>query len=756
MGRFDGLALINAVTDLAELLGKRTTIEEFLDNLVSSVSMHLESDVCSIYLYDVEDRMLVLRATRGLNRGLVGEVRLAPGEGLTGLAFQENRAILETDVTHSRRNKSVPDLGEEDYPSFLAVPIKRSDLGVGVLTLQHSTSDHIDDTVIRALRAIASHLAMTLENAAALYELADHRSRPGSARDDEAYRSGLIHGQSASRGLAIGRVITFADHQAVVTDDVDGDLTGAIERSIHQLQELQRRVDESHSDVAALIFSSHLLMLQDDSFVGAIVRLWNEGTAPIAAVESVVDEYCARFEAIPDPRFQEKAQDVRDLGHRIVRNLGQADDQESDYRGSVAILSEIYPSELVKLYLQRVEAIVYSGGAATGHVAILAQSLGLPLVSAADPAVLRIPSQTRIVVDAEDGKVVVDPPTEVLSAYRARIRGLERRQAVARNRRLPVEVLTADGVRVRVLANVNLVKDARAARGRGAGGIGLYRSEFPFLIRNGFPTEDEQFAVYQRVIETMPIGPVSLRTLDLGGDKLLSAQVGKEENPFLGFRGIRFLLKHRDILRDQIRAMLRAGENHDLGIQFPMISGMEEFLEAQAEVHRAIHELGREGTPHNSSPRIGAMIEVPAAVELAGQLARHADFLSLGTNDLAMYVLAADRGNHRVADIYRGLHPAVMRVIARLAESAPSEMLSVCGSSVSDPAMTVFLLGCGIRTLSVAPEDLVPLGDVVSAVTIREAKATTRAMLAAETLEDLAAQARDLRARFEPEEFAEE
>lgn len=748
MLEFDGLALINAITDLADLLGRRTSLEEFLDGLVRNVADHLSADVCSVYLYNVEEEQLVLRATRGLNRDLVGRVRLSPGEGLTGLAFRDNRTIFEEDVRRSTHNKAVLDLGEEDYPCFLAVPIKRSDLGIGVLTLQQASADGIDTDVIRSLRAIASHLAIALENAAALYELADHsgHARPHSRK--VAFQSGLIHGQSASSGLAIGRVVRFVERGVDSSIGSDGDLEVAIERSISQLQELQRRVDDTHSDVAALIFSSHLLMLQDDSFVGEIMRIREEGSPPVVAVERVVEEFCARFSAIPDPRFQEKAQDVRDLGHRIVLNLGSVDDQEGDYRGAVVILEELFPSELVKLYLQRVEGIVYSGGAATGHVAILAQSLGVPLVAAADTAILTIPPHTRLVVDAEDGKIIVDPNEEVLKAYRVRISDLTRRRTEAHKQRIPEKTTTADGVPVSLLANVNLVKDAREAGALGAAGIGLYRSEFPFLIRNGFPTEEEQYAVYRRVLSAMADRPVALRTLDLGGDKLLSTQVGKEENPFLGFRGIRFLLEHRDLFRDQLRAMLRAGADHDLGIQFPMISGTEELLAARDEVDRAIAELKHEGLRHNDSPRLGAMIELPSAIELAPEIARHADFLSLGTNDLAMYLLAADRGNHRVASIYRSFHPAVLRVIARLVTAVPHTELSVCGNAASDPAMAVFLLGIGIRRLSVDPSELVPLAALVADTSINEAREIATAMLAAGSLESLNDLAVSIRDRF--------
>ena len=547
---FDGLALIHAVTDLSELLGRRSTVDEFLQDLTTTVADHLEADVCSVYLYDVEQDLLVLRATVGLNPALVGKVRLRSGEGLTGSAFMNNSPVLEYEAARSGLNKPIPDLGEEQYPVFLGVPIKRNNLGIGVLTLQYRAAAHIGEAELRTLRSLASHLAAALENAAALYELHEPASgasrSPNAALRGGAFDSGLLHGASASRGIAIGHLEYLDQHVETATAIPRRSLEEAISVTGRQLEELQRHVDETLSDVAAMIFSSHLLMLRDESFVGEMHRLHASGTDAVTAVQRIVDDFSRRFLAIPDPRFQEKVQDVQDLGHRIVRNLMEIDEHEGDYRGQIVAAHEIFPSEMVKLYLQNVEGLAFSGGGATSHVAILAQSLNLPVVATADPRLFAIPVGTHLVVDAEDGKIAVSPGKEVLDAYRARVSLLGRRREAAAAHPLSDRVSTADGTAVTIAANVNLVKDARTAYRLNATEIGLYRSEFPFLIRNGFPTEDEQLTVYRRVVEEMHGRRVTFRTLDLGGDKLLSAQVGREDNPFLGFRGIRFLLAHRD------------------------------------------------------------------------------------------------------------------------------------------------------------------------------------------------------------------
>lgn len=747
MAQFDGIALISAVTDLSELLGRRSTIDEFLRDLTATIAEHLRADVCSVYLYDVEHDVLVLRATRGLNPALVGTVRLASGEGLTGFAFLNNSPVLEHSADASSHNKPIPDLGEEEYPVFLGVPIKRNNLGIGVLTLQYRAADDIGDTELRTLRSIASHLAAALENAAALYEL--HETDTVAPADVGVFDSGLIHGTSASRGIAIGHLDFLERQLDAAPDELPRSLAAAIETSRRQLEELQRHVDETLSDVAAMIFSSHLLMLRDDSFVGEMQRIHDAGTPAVAAVRHVVEDFSRRFLAIPDPRFQEKVQDVQDLGHRIVRNLQDSSESEGDYRGHILVAHEIFPSELVKLYLQNVEGVAFSGGGATSHVAILAQSLNLPVVATADPRLFSAPPGVRTVVDAEDGKIVVGPGKEILDAYRARVRGIGDRRREAGDAPIPDSVTTRDGTPVSLYANVNLVKDARAARARNAVGIGLYRSEFPFLIRNGFPTEDEQVTVYRRIVDEMDGRPVSFRTLDLGGDKLLSSQVGREDNPFLGFRGVRFLLAHRDLLREQLRAMLRAGAGIDMGIQIPMIASLDEFTSVREEIQRSIDELRGEGVPHNGTPRLGVMVELPAAIELAPELAECVDYLSIGTNDLVMYTLAADRTNHRVADLYRSVHPAVLRAIGRLMDAVrPAGIpVSVCGATAADPAMTAFYLGVGIRSLSVDPDELTAVARVVAAISRDEAEAAAEEMRATADRGRLAAIAEELRRR---------
>lgn len=744
MAHLDSVALINAVADLSEILGRRDNIDTFLQDLVRLLSEHTRTDVCSVYLYDVEAKILVLRATSGLNPDFIGKIQLKPGEGLTGYAFQQDRPIFERQVTSSDYNIEVPGFGDESFPAFVGIPIKRHSAGIGVLVLQDRNPGKFDEYTIRTLRAIGSHLAAILENAAVLYEIHPDIERSVIGQEANTLSSGLLIGNTAARGFGIGKL----EHLDVETGSAEipttCSLAEAIEKSYAQLQALSRQIDQSLSDVASLIFSSHLLMLRDDAFSGEMLQRVENGVEPTAAVQAVVDDFISLFSALEDERFQEKVQDVRDLGRRIIRNIAGQSDADVDYRGRIVVAREIFPSELVKLYLQKAEGVVFPDGGATAHISILAQSLQFPAVAVSDPQLFSIPAGTPVVLDGDDGRIVINPNETILQSYRRRAIDQRRTESAPP---IPREITTVCGTPVTLLANVNLVKDALAASAAGAHGIGLYRSEIPFIIRNDFPTEEEQLAVYSRVVQAMPGRLVHFRTLDLGGDKLLSSQVGEEANPFLGFRGIRFLLAHPEIFQEQLRAMLRAGAETEIGIQFPMISSLDEVISAKKQVEESLERLASDGLDYNKNPRIGAMIELPSAVEIITELQEEVDFLSIGTNDLVMYLLAADRANNRVSEIYSALHPAVLRTVHRIIRSVDQSRteLTVCGSAAEDPAFTYFLLGAGLRTISVSPHRIRSIHELIGRITIDAAETFTRTMLTASTVRETKELAREAR-----------
>ncbi|HZV82846.1 MAG TPA: phosphoenolpyruvate--protein phosphotransferase, partial [Geobacteraceae bacterium] len=404
--------------------------------------------------------------------------------------------------------------------------------------------------------------------------------------------------------------------------------------------------------------------------------------------------------------------------------------ETSFWQEKIVIAKELFPSDLLQMYADGVAGLILVGGGVTSHLAILARSLRMPMMIVDIPQLLSLPEKTTILLDAEAGNVYLNPDQKVVAYFQDR--NLTRARIAQDKESMRPVTLTQDGIRIRLLVNINLLTDLTAARELHAEGIGLYRTEFPFLIRSTFPTEDEQFAVYRRLVEGMPGQTVTFRTLDIGGDKVLSYHPSLERNPFLGLRAIRFCLQHREVFSQQLRAMLRAGAGARIHILFPMISSLEEFLEARQLLFACSEELKRAGIPHADRPLVGAMIELPSLVELLDELAQEADFFSIGTNDLIQYTLAVDRTNEKVADWYVPHHPAVLRTLKKVVDAAWHHGIevSICGDMAHDERYLPFLLGIGVRILSVAPLYLPRVQRAITRIDGGEAKALAETLLA--------------------------
>lgn len=729
--RKDNVALVCDIGELAGLFEKSAHLDDFLQNAASIVAYHMKAAVCSIYLYNDEGRMLILTANQGLNPDAIGRVRLRPGEGLVGTAFERQRPILEARANRNPRFKFVPGTDEERYEAFLAVPIVRGLAPLGVLVVQDPVPDYFDDNDSRALQTIAAQLATTIDNAKLLMGLRDRQAGPAAAAggpSDLRY----IKGAAASGGHAHGRAVVLGvfEEQRPSRPSTLADFRRALERTESQITELQRAMEERLADVASMIFSAHLLMVKDTEFSGQMIALIENGLAPEAAVAKVVGEYVRIFSASPNARLREKVQDVRDLGRRLVQNLREGPETTPDYRGCVLIAGELMASDIVKLAAQRAEGLLLIGGGVTAHVSILARSLQLPVVVVEDRRLFEVPAGRTILIDGDQGTAFIDPPEDLLKKY-AEL-GAVRAEAERLGAECPEVATTLDGERVHVFANINLLSEIAVARKMNAGGIGLYRSEFPFLVRNDFLAEEEQYLIYRKILDGMGGRPVVFRTLDIGGDKMLADYPWVHEaNPALGLRAIRFSLRNEATFAQQIRALLRAGAGADLHIMFPLVASVEEFARARDAVAQCARDLGAEGIGHNPRPRLGVMVEVPAAVEMADEFAQEADFFSIGSNDLVQYLLAVDRANEHVADLYVAHHPAVLRAMKRAAGAAIArgKPVSLCGQMASDPRMLPFLLGIGIRTLSVEVRQIPALHRAIAAIRADDARRKADALV---------------------------
>jgi phosphotransferase system enzyme I (PtsP) len=709
--RQDLLNLLCDLSDLSALVTGSTNIENFLQRTVHLVAEHLETPVCSIYLYDETAAQLVLKATVGLNPQAVEQVRMGLGEGLVGTVMATRQPVREGAASKNPRFRYFPEADELPYESFLAVPIQKGEVRIGVLVVQHTQSDYFGTTDLTALKATGAQLAAVLENARLLMDL----QRMCRVPEKPVCNLGFIKGQKASDGFAFGRSVAWRKSHTRLLAGPPGaegggmaDFRRAVDQTARQLDDLQQRCAQRLPESASLIFAAHFMMLKDPKFIDRMAARIESGDPATRAVREVAGHFIDLFGESPHPYIREKVNDIEDLAGRLLSNLDPSPpDGNGHNRGKVVVARTLYPSELLKLAAESVGGIVMVNGGVTSHVTIIARSLKIPLVMAPCPELLHLPAGTPILVDGEVGNVYVDPGPEIIARFETRDRA--RQQVVMR--RTPVasgSARTMDGTPVQLLANINLLGELPLARQVGAAGIGLYRTEFPFLIRPSFPSETEQYLVYRQVVAAMDGKPVCFRTLDIGGEKTLAyTDAISEPNPELGLRSIRFTLAYRDIFEQQVRAILRAGaKSVALGIMFPLISSLDEFIQARQVVRDCLKTLAAEGLAHHARPAVGLMVELPSVAETMAEFAAQADFFSIGTNDFVQYMLGVDRANKRVADYYRPEHPAVLRALARVVRIAAEhgKPVGICGEMGHDQEMIPFLLGIGIRQLSVDPQ----------------------------------------------------
>ncbi len=741
------LGLLCELDDLLNLVAQRTDITGFLNQATRLVSKHLNADVCSIYLYDEHRDYLVLRATLGLNPLAVGRIRMRPGEGLVGACFQEMTVVREPNADRNPRFKLFKEADEQGFTSFLAVPIYRGVQRIGVLTVQHGESGYFARNDALILKATASQLAGVVENARLLMlmETAEDRSEPETPAGAAAPLK-FIKGRPAAPGFALAPAVHYRKNRRALLQRRSAescthtaeDFEAAVLRTEYQILRLQSRLTRRLPESASLIFTAHFMMLKDPKFAPRMADLIREGMCAMDAIRTVAERYIDVFSASSHTYIREKVADIEDLAWRLLENLESddpADTGDSVRPERIVIARELFPSDILKMASEDVAGLLLVKGGVTTHVAILARSLKIPMIITDRPDIFSIPAGTPLLLDGGMGNVYVDPDERIMERFDA----LSRDEALLESSFvLPEETRTKDGVRIRLMANINLLNDVQAALNLNAEGVGLYRTEFPFIVRPDFPSEEEQYRVCRLLLTQMKGREVTIRTLDVGGEKALAyADMPAAENPELGLRSIRFSLHHPEIFETQLRALLRAGaENRRLRILFPMISDVDQFLRVRRMVTDCSARLADEGEAFHPAPRIGMMVEIPSVMEILEPLAEAADFFSIGTNDFVQYTLAVDRGNEKVAEYFQPHHPAILRGLNRIAAAgnAAGIDVSVCGEMGRDPAFIPFFAGIGIRTISAAPRYLPLIHRVISDLDFRQAREYADALLAEPTL----------------------
>ncbi len=683
------------------------TLDDALAVIIRQVKKAVRVDACAVYLTDVERDDFVLAAAEGLIPDSIGSVRVGLGEGLVGLVAERKELIVQTDAGAHPSCRLSTDAPHGRDGSFLGTPLIHYRKLLGVLTAwKPAHQPYARDEVtfflsLGAQLAKAVHDAETIDAVSAL--LAGRRCRDP-----------FVQGLSAARGLAIGRVV-LVDGQtklASIPDRAVRDVAAEVlvfEAAIAAArQELQSGGEGLAGfvprDVESL-FEVYAMLLGSDSLVLDTIERIRSGNWAPGAWRETISGHATIFEQMEDPYLRTRADDIRELGEYVLTRLQSRETALAETPERCILVGDrIGLTHIAAVPTGRLAGLVSTHGSPLSHMAVLARALDIPaVVSLAAIPTSRL-AGSEMVVDGEEGRVYIQPSPELLAIFLGRIRKARlRAERLATTRELPAETL--DGTRVRLYANIGLPADIASAAASGAEGVGLYRTEYGFLLSDTLPGEDDQLTSYREVLAAFASKPVTLRTLDVGGDRMLSYLPAVEDNPFLGCRGIRFSLDQPEIFLIQLRAMLRANAGQgNLQVLFPMIGTVGELDEALGLLERAYRELEEEGQDA-TRPRIGVMIEVPASVHLAETLIRRVDFLSIGTNDLTQYMLAVDRNNAQVVTPYDGLHPAVLNAIHQVIETAhrQGKPVSVCGEMAGDPAGALLLLGMGADTLSMSP-----------------------------------------------------
>ncbi|EAU0332727.1 phosphoenolpyruvate-protein phosphotransferase PtsI [Salmonella enterica] len=561
----------------------------------------------------------------------------------------------------------------------------------------------------------------------------------------------MISGILASPGIAFGKALLLKEDEIVIdrkkisADKVDQEverfLSGRAKASA-QLEAIKTKAGETFGEEKEAIFEGHIMLLEDEELEQEIIALIKDKhmTAD-AATHEVIEGQATALEELDDEYLKERAADVRDIGKRLLRNiLGLAIiDLSAIQEEVILVAADLTPSETAQLNLQKVLGFITDAGGRTSHTSIMARSLELPAIVGTGSVTSQVKNGDYLILDAVNNQVYVNPTNDVIEQLRAVQEQVATEKAeLAKLKDLPA--ITLDGHQVEVCANIGTVRDVEGAERNGAEGVGLYRTEFLFMDRDALPTEEEQFAAYKAVAEACGSQAVIVRTMDIGGDKELPyMNFPKEENPFLGWRAVRIAMDRKEILRDQVRAILRASAFGKLRIMFPMIISVEEVRALRKEIEIYKQELRDEGKAFDESIEIGVMVETPAAATIARHLAKEVDFFSIGTNDLTQYTLAVDRGNDMISHLYQPMSPSVLNLIKQVIDASHAEgkWTGMCGELAGDERATLLLLGMGLDEFSMSAISIPRIKKIIRNTNFEDAKVLAEQALAQPTTDEL-------------------
>ena len=704
---------------LHDVMAARSSAQAKLDAVARIIGEALDSEVCSIYL--LREGLLELFATRGLDQAAVHVTKLAPGEGLVG-TIAKNVETLNLDEAASHPDFAYrPETGEDEFHSFAGVPIIRREQAVGVLAVQHVEPRKYDDVEIEALQTVAMVLSELIANAGLIDQRGDGASRPQSTAATR------LEGLKLVEGMAIGHAVYHQPRITIehtVAEDIEAErhrVYAAFDKMREQIDRMAQQaefgVDGEHEEVLA----TYKMFAYDEGWSRRINEAIDSGLTAEAAIERVQQRTRMRMRQIGDPLLQDRMHDLEDLANRLLRivsgQMGTAA-QLGLRQDTILIARNLGPAELLEYDRRRLKGVVLEEGSLTAHVTIVARAMGVPVLGRVRSVRQTIADGDLLLLDVtEAGSVLVRPSPAMEEAFDAKLLARQKRRAVfaALKSEAPI---TLDGERMTVMVNAGLRDDVAALDVTGADGIGLFRTEFQFLVSATLPRRERQLRLYKDVLEAAGDKPVVFRTVDIGGDKALpylNHHDEDEENPAMGWRALRLALERGGLMKAQARALLEAAAGRTLNVMFPMVSEAWELDEAKALFEAQRDWLDKRGKRLPSEIRYGAMLEVPALAEQLDLLLPNIQFLSVGTNDLTQFLFAADRANPKLAERYDWLSPSILRFLKRVVAPCTEAgvALTVCGEMGGRPLEAMALLALGIDRLSITPAAVGPIKAMV-------------------------------------------
>lgn len=720
--------MLKLLRQITQEVTQTSSLQEALDTVVFRIKEAFGSDVAAIFLSDLESGDLLLMASEGLKKNLNGELRIPRSKGLVGLAVERRIPINIENAPEHERHFKYAGSGEETLHGLLAVPIQYRKRVLGVVLVEQEQVRRFDDSEEAFLVTLAAQLANIILDV----ERKGHKLASIDGFSEDSMNT--LKGVSGSNGVSMGNIVVVysgADLDAIVDEpceDVETErehFLEAIELTREEMRVLMNRMSGKIPKEEQSLFDAYITILDSESLKNSVFDKVDSGLSAKTAFKYTVKDYIAQFKKIEHDYMRERVSDIEDLARRVLENFQY--DEEKDalhyFEQTVLVGQNITAAQLVAVPEGQLLGVVSGTGSINSHVAILARALGVPAVMGVGDQVWSSLHGLSAIVDGYLGQVYLSPAAHVINEFKTLAKEEQQlNEELEPLRNLPAE--TIDDHRVALYVNMGLAADISRSMMTGAEGIGLYRTEVLFMLRDHFPSSEEQRIIYRQMLNVFSPKPVVMRLLDIGGDKVLPYFNVQEDNPFLGWRGLRVLLEHPEIMITQVQAMMRASEGlNNLKIMLPMVTDLSEVEESIRLIKSVFNELKSESLDIQM-PEIGIMIEVPSAVYQASSLAQRVDFLSVGSNDLIQYLLAVDRNNTHVALLYDSLHPAVLKALTHVVEAGQREgkRVSICGEMAADPIATILLLGMGFDMLSLSAPMLPRIKKVIREFSMSHAR----------------------------------